>query len=43
MLFDQLKGRDAGLFYSTNGYTFGNLTGLVMKQGEPGPPAIIAT
>jgi hypothetical protein len=34
MLFDQLKGKDAGLFYSINGYIFGNLPGLVMKQGE---------
>jgi hypothetical protein len=34
MLFDQLKGKDAGLFYGINGYIFGNLPGLVMKQGE---------
>jgi hypothetical protein len=34
MLFDQLKGKDSGLFYSINGYIFGNLPGLVMKQGE---------
>jgi manganese oxidase len=34
MLFDQLQGKDAGLFYSMNGYIFGNLPGLVMKQGE---------
>jgi FtsP/CotA-like multicopper oxidase with cupredoxin domain len=34
MQFDQLKGKDSGLFYSINGYIFGNLPGLVMKQGE---------
>jgi manganese oxidase len=34
MLFDQLQGKDAGLFYSINGYIFGNLPGFVMKQGE---------
>jgi manganese oxidase len=34
MIFDELKGKDAGLFYSINGYIFGNLPGLVMKQGE---------
>jgi hypothetical protein len=34
MLFDQLQGKDLGLFYSINGYIFGNLPGLVMKQGE---------
>jgi hypothetical protein len=34
MMFDQLKGKDSGLFYSINGYVFGNLPGLVMKQGE---------
>jgi hypothetical protein len=34
MLFDQLKGKDSGLFYSMNGFIFGNLPGLVMKQGE---------
>src|SRR6266496_314083 len=34
MIFDQLQGRNEGLFYSINGYTFGNLPGLVMKKGE---------
>ena len=34
MLFEQLKGKDAGSFYSINGYIFGELTGLVVKQGE---------
>src|SRR5215472_17081539 len=33
MIFDELKGNDAGLFHSVNGYVFGNLPGLVMKQG----------
>ena len=33
MMFDQLKGKDSGLFYGINGYIFGNLPGLVMKQG----------
>ncbi len=34
MIFDQLNGKDAGLFYSINGYIFGNLPGLLMTQGE---------
>ena len=34
MIFDELKGNDAGLFHSVNGYVFGNLPGLVMKQGD---------
>jgi hypothetical protein len=34
MIFDELKGKDAGLFHTINGYIFGNLPGLVMKQGE---------
>jgi multicopper oxidase len=34
MIFDELRGKDPGLFYSINGYIFGNLPGLVMKQGE---------
>ena len=34
MIFDELRGKDAGLFYSINGYIFGNLPGLLMKQGE---------
>jgi manganese oxidase len=34
MIFDELGGRNEGLFYSINGYIFGNLPGLVMKKGE---------
>jgi hypothetical protein len=34
MVFDELKGKDSGQFHSINGYIFGNLPGLVMKQGE---------
>jgi len=34
MIFDELQGKDAGLFHSINGYVFGNLPGLVMKHGE---------
>lgn len=34
MIFDELGGKDPGLFYAINGYIFGNLPGLVMKHGE---------
>jgi manganese oxidase len=34
MIFNQLNNTSAGFFYSINGYIFGNLPGLVMKQGE---------
>jgi FtsP/CotA-like multicopper oxidase with cupredoxin domain len=34
MIFDELPGQDAGQFHAMNGYVFGNLPGLVMKQGE---------
>jgi len=34
MIFDELRGIDAGLFHAINGYVFGNLPGLVMKKGE---------
>jgi hypothetical protein len=34
MMFDELKGKNAGQFHSINGYIFGNLPGLVMKQGQ---------
>ncbi len=34
MIFDELQGKDNGLFHSINGYVFGNLPGLLMKQGE---------
>ncbi|HVI08684.1 MAG TPA: multicopper oxidase domain-containing protein, partial [Candidatus Binatia bacterium] len=33
-IFDEMGGKQAGLFYSINGFIFGNLPGLVMKQGE---------
>ncbi len=34
MIFDQLGGKPAGLFYAINGVIFGNLPGLTMKQGD---------
>jgi Multicopper oxidase len=34
MIFDQLNGKPNGLFYSINGYIFGNLPGLEMKKGD---------
>jgi len=34
MIFDQLGTKPAGLFYSINGFIFGNLPGLTMKQGD---------
>ncbi len=34
MIFDELRGKDAGLFHSINGYVFGNLPGLLIRQGE---------
>ncbi|MGC2477510.1 MAG: multicopper oxidase domain-containing protein [Candidatus Sulfotelmatobacter sp.] len=34
MIFDEMGGKPAGQFYSINGYIFGNLPGLYMKQGE---------
>jgi hypothetical protein len=34
MVFDQMAGKPAGLFYAINGFIFGNLPGLMMKQGE---------
>ncbi|HXM66103.1 MAG TPA: multicopper oxidase domain-containing protein [Candidatus Acidoferrum sp.] len=34
MIFDQLGIRPEGQFYAINGYIFGNLPGLTMKQGE---------
>ncbi|HEY6767142.1 MAG TPA: multicopper oxidase domain-containing protein [Candidatus Sulfotelmatobacter sp.] len=34
MIFDQLSGKPAGLFYAINGFIFGNLPGLTMKQGD---------
>jgi plastocyanin len=34
MIFDQLQGKVDGLFYSMNGYIFGNLPGLDMVKGD---------
>ncbi|HYA25067.1 MAG TPA: multicopper oxidase domain-containing protein [Terriglobales bacterium] len=34
MIFDQLSGKDSGLFHAINGYIFGNLPGLIMKKGD---------
>jgi len=34
MIFDELHGKDAGLFHSINGFVFGNLPGMLIKQGE---------
>jgi manganese oxidase len=34
MMFDELRGKPSGQFHSINGYIFGNIPGLVMKQGE---------
>ena len=34
MIFDEMGGKPAGLFYSINGFIFGNLPGLIMKKGE---------
>ena len=34
MIFNEMGGQPAGLFYAINGFIFGNLPGLTMKQGE---------
>jgi FtsP/CotA-like multicopper oxidase with cupredoxin domain len=34
MIFDEQHGKDTGLFHTINGYIYGNLPGMVMKQGE---------
>jgi manganese oxidase len=34
MVFNELGSNPAGQFYAINGFIFGNLPGLVMKQGE---------
>jgi hypothetical protein len=34
MIFNEQPGKDAGQFHSINGYIFGNLPGVLMKQGE---------
>jgi FtsP/CotA-like multicopper oxidase with cupredoxin domain len=33
-IFDKQEGEEAGLMHSINGYVFGNLRGLIAKQGE---------
>jgi manganese oxidase len=33
-IFDERAGKPEGLFYAINGFIFGNLPGLQMKQGE---------
>jgi FtsP/CotA-like multicopper oxidase with cupredoxin domain len=43
MIFNELGGKDAGLFYSINGYIFGNLPGLVTPgHGQRNRPAFAA-
>lgn len=34
MIFDEMAGKPEGLFYSINGFIFGNLPGLYMQQGQ---------
>jgi FtsP/CotA-like multicopper oxidase with cupredoxin domain len=34
MIFDEMGGKPQGQFYAMNGFVFGNLPGLTMKQGE---------
>jgi hypothetical protein len=34
MIFDEMGGKPAGLYYAINGFIFGNLPGLMMKQGD---------
>ncbi len=34
VIFDELRGNEAGLFHAMNGYIFGNLPGLVAKEGS---------
>ncbi len=34
MIFDEMGGKPAGQFYAINGFIFGNLPGLMMKQGD---------
>jgi FtsP/CotA-like multicopper oxidase with cupredoxin domain len=33
-IFNELAGEEAGLMHAINGYIFGNLRGLVMRNGE---------
>jgi manganese oxidase len=34
MIFDEMGGKPPGLFYAINGFIFGNLPGLMMRQGD---------
>ncbi len=34
MVFDEMGGKPQGQFYAINGFIFGNLPGLTMKQGD---------
>jgi len=34
MVFDEMGSKPAGMFYAINGFIFGNLPGLMMKQGD---------
>jgi hypothetical protein len=34
MIFDEMGGKPPGQFYAINGFIFGNLPGLIMKQGD---------
>ena len=34
MIFDEMGGQPQGQFYAINGFIFGNLPGLMMKQGD---------
>ena len=34
MIFNEMGGKPAGQFYAINGFIFGNLPGLTMKQGD---------
>src|SRR5581483_1493689 len=34
MIFDEMRGNNAGQFHSINGYVFGNLPGLIAKNGD---------
>lgn len=34
MIFDEDKGKERGLMHSINGFTFGNLSGLTVRNGE---------
>lgn len=34
LTFDEMSGADSGMMHSINGYIFGNLNGLVMRNGD---------